>query len=120
MMPGRAQDFQVVADGGLGQGERGGEVADAGLAALVRPDQGHQPQPDRVAERAEYLSEPCGCGIPDRFADQRDAAFLGVSWWAVAADDRQQGLASVYRHGSILTPVDAGWQAGLSCIDCHL
>ena len=39
-----------MADGGLGQVERSGQVADAYLAALVRADQRHQPQPDRVTQ----------------------------------------------------------------------
>ena len=69
----------MVADGRLGEVERGGQVADADLAALVRADQGHQPQPHRVAERPEHLRQPGGRGLPDWLADQRDAAFLSGS-----------------------------------------
>src|SRR5260370_1097412 len=60
--PGFPQHLQVVADGGLGEVERGGQVADAHLAALMGADQGEQPQPDRVAERLEHLREACGGG----------------------------------------------------------
>ncbi len=64
----------MVADGGLGELERGGEVADADLAALVRADQGHQPEPDRIAEGLEHLGPLCGHGLAQRFAGQRRAA----------------------------------------------
>jgi hypothetical protein len=56
--PGLAQHFQVVADGGLGQVERAGEVAHADLTPGPGADQGHQPEPDRVAERLEHLRQP--------------------------------------------------------------
>src|ERR1019366_5814668 len=47
--PGLMQNLHVMADGRLRQVERVVQVADARLAALVRGDQGHQPQPDRIS-----------------------------------------------------------------------
>ena len=64
----------MVADGRLGEVEGRGQVADADLAALVRADQGHQPDPDRVAEGLEYLRQAGGGGLADGLADQRDRA----------------------------------------------
>jgi len=47
--------------------------ADAHLAALVRADQGYQPEPDRISEGLEHLRQPGGRGLADRLADQRGA-----------------------------------------------
>ena len=56
--PGLALDPQVMADGGLGQVERSGQVTDAHLAALMRADQRHQAQPDWIAQGLEQLGQP--------------------------------------------------------------
>jgi phosphate ABC transporter phosphate-binding protein len=50
----------VVADGRLGEVECRGQLADAYLAAVMRADQGYQPEPDRVAVGLEDLREPGG------------------------------------------------------------
>jgi len=66
----------VVANRGLGQVERGGQVTDADLAALVRPDQRDQPEPDRIAERLEYLRQLCRAGLAQRLSGEREADAL--------------------------------------------
>lgn len=109
----------MVADGWLGQVERRCQVADAHLAALVRADQGHQPQPDRVAECPEHLGKSGGRNLIERLAYQRNAADLGGSLRSVGGHGLQDALISLYRHNSILTAIDQGWQAGASCIDVH-
>src|ERR1700733_11874954 len=50
-------------DRGLGQLERGIQVADAGLAALVRGDQGQQPQPHRVGQGLEQRGDLAEAGL---------------------------------------------------------
>jgi phytoene dehydrogenase-like protein len=70
--PGLAQHLQVVADGGLGQVERGSQVAHADLTALMGADEGQQPQADRVTKGLEHLRQPRRRGLTDRLADQRD------------------------------------------------
>jgi hypothetical protein len=92
--------------------------SNAAVRSHTHADQGHQPQPHRVAERAEHLRQPRGRGFPDWLTDERNAALSSGGTCVVGRDDGQ--LASLNRHGSILTPVDAAWQAGYSCIDCHL
>ena len=68
------QHLEVVADGRLGQVERAGQVAHAGLAAGVGGDQGHQPEPDRVGERLEQRRDLLGLLCGQRPLRQRRAA----------------------------------------------
>ena len=70
------QHLKVMADGRLGQLERRAQIADADLAALMGPDQGNQPQADRVPEGPEYLRQPGGSGLADRLTDQGRGAPL--------------------------------------------
>src|SRR5918993_3853036 len=51
------EHLEVVADRRLAQAERLGEVADAGLAAVVRLDQAQQPPPRGVGDRLEHGRE---------------------------------------------------------------
>jgi len=64
--PSVVQDFEVMADGGLGQIERGGEVANAGLAARAGSDQRHQPEPYGVGERFEQRDDLLGLLLGQR------------------------------------------------------
>ena len=68
------EHLQVVRHGGLGQAERFGEVADAGLAAVVGGDHRQQPQPGRVGDRLQRPGEICCAGGGQRLADQRGTA----------------------------------------------
>ena len=69
-----AQDPQVMADRRLAEVERGGQLADARLAALVRADQGHQPEPDRspraLNTRASPAAAPSLIGSPTSGVEQ--------------------------------------------------
>jgi len=67
----------VVGDGRLGQPEWLGQLADAGLATLVRGDHGDQPQPGGIGQRLEQPGEVTGLAGGDRLAQQRRAALLG-------------------------------------------
>ena len=67
----------MVGDGRLGQAERSGQVADAGLAAVAGGDQGDQPQPGRVGQGLEQPGEAGGLAGGDRLAQQRRAARIG-------------------------------------------
>ena len=100
-----------MADRRLGEVERGSQVADAGLAALVRADQGDEPDADRVAERLEHLRQARGGGGADRLADQRDRARFQAGSRLGCGKELQRGAASLHRHASILTVIYSGWQA---------
>ncbi len=72
--PGVHEDLEVVGDGGLGQAQGLGQVADAGFASFMRGDHGDQPQPGGVGERFEEPGEVGGLAGADRFAQQRCTA----------------------------------------------
>src|SRR5579859_2196054 len=57
---GVVQHLEVMADRRLGQVERAGQVADAGLAPGVARDQRHQAQPHRVGKRLQQGSDEAG------------------------------------------------------------
>ena len=58
--PGVDQDLQVVGDGRLGEAEWLGELADAGLAVVVRGDHGDEAEPGGRGEGLEDVSEGGG------------------------------------------------------------
>src|SRR4051812_18386442 len=62
---GRDEDPQVVAQRRLGHVEVLGEVAEARFAAGGVPDQGHEPDPDRVGQGLEQLRGRLGLGVRD-------------------------------------------------------
>jgi hypothetical protein len=64
----------VVADRRLGQAQRLGQVADAGLAAGVGGDQGEQAQPGGVGEGLERAGEVGGLLGGQCLPDDRRAA----------------------------------------------
>src|SRR5262249_3236177 len=105
---GLAQHLQMMADGGLGKVERGGQVADAYLAALVGTDQRQQPQPDRVTECLEHLRQSCRRGIADRLTHQRYRALRGIGRWSGYPGELQCAPAWLYRHSPILTAIHSG------------
>jgi hypothetical protein len=72
--PGLDELLHVVGNGRLGQADRGSEVADAGFAAIGRRDQGQQPDPVPVAQRAEDTGDPLGGRLVERTAGQGGAA----------------------------------------------
>ena len=51
----------MVADGGLAETERLGEVADACLVSRLGLDQAQQPQPGRIRDGFERPRELLGC-----------------------------------------------------------
>ncbi len=55
-----------MADRGLAQIERAGQVAHADFPAVAGADQGNQSQPDRVAQRLEDLRQADSRGLVDR------------------------------------------------------
>ena len=57
------QDFEVVADGRLGEPERGGEVADAGFAVRLGLNQAEQPEPSWLGEHLEQRREALRVGL---------------------------------------------------------
>ena len=107
-----------MADRGLGEGERSGQLADAHLATLMCPDQGYQPEPHRVREGLEHLRQPGGGALADRLADQRRGACLDNDLELSCGGELQSGPPRLHRHVSILTAIYPGWQAGV-CIDVY-
>src|SRR5260370_42560829 len=101
----------MVADRGLGEVEARGQLADADLAALMSPDQGDQPEPNRVGQGLEHLRQPRGRGLAHRLADQRDGAGLDNGLEPGCGDGVQGFPPRLPGHGAILTPVYPGWQA---------
>ncbi len=89
-----------MADRRLGQVEGRGQVADADLAALVRADQGYEPDPDRVAEGLKDLRQADGDGLADGLTDQRDRARLQAGPAAAAGRS-----SSVVRRACIDMPL---------------
>ena len=69
--------YRVALMAVTGQAERFGQLADAGLAAVMRGDHGDQPQPGRVGQGLEQPGKVGGLTGGDRFAQQRCAALLG-------------------------------------------
>lgn len=67
----------MVGDGRLGQAERLGQVADAGLAVFPGGDHGDQPQPGGVGQGFEQPGQLGGLAGGDRLAQQRRAARVG-------------------------------------------
>ena len=61
---------------GWDSGDRGGEVADAGLAVRAGGDQGEQPQAGGLGQRLEDGGEPLGRGEVERLAADRGAAVV--------------------------------------------
>ena len=92
------QHLHVMADRRLRQVERVIQVADARLPALVRGDQGQQPQPDRVGQCLEQRRDLLGLLRAQWRGGQRGATGGRLRW----AYHRQWN-----RHTSILTGVDA-------------
>src|ERR1022692_697376 len=103
----------------LSQVERRGQLAHAHLAALMRPDQGNQPEPDRVAQGLEHLRQRGGRPFADRLPDQGSGAWLDDYPQLSTGHGLQSGMASVHRHTSILTVIYPAWQASTSCIDAY-
>ena len=97
------QHLQVVADRGLGQVERSGQVTDARLAARMRGDQRHQPQPDRIGERLQQRRDLLGLRPGQRLDRQRRAARRRIG----RAQHRQRTW-----HASILTGPDVCGKLG--------
>ena len=107
----------MVGDGGLGQSEGCGEVADAGLAAFPGGgDHGDQPQPGRVGQGLQQPGHVTRLAGGDRLAQQRRAAHVGRG--GVGGLDIQgrwrAHLTSMYQ---VLTPVYVSGRVG---IDSHL
>jgi hypothetical protein len=75
--PGIDEHLEMVGDGGLGQAEGFGQLADAGLAALVSGDDGDQAEPGGVGKGFEGAGEVGGLVSGYRLAQQRRAAVLG-------------------------------------------
>ena len=72
------EHLQVMRDRRLGQPERLGQLADAGLTALVRGDHRDQPQPGRVGQGLEQRGQAVGLGRGQRLLQQRRGpALLG-------------------------------------------
>ncbi len=92
----------------LGQAERLGELADAGLAVPMRGDHGHQAQPGRIGQRLELVRQVGGLAGRERLAQQRrEASLPAVDNWKLGAipgtqcrdthlTSMQQALTSVY------------------------
>ncbi len=57
-----------MGDRRLGQPQRLGEVTDASLAAFMRGDHGHQPQPGRIGQRLELVRQVAGLAGDERLA----------------------------------------------------
>ena len=71
------QHLEVMADGRLGQVERVGQVAHAGLAAGVGGHQGHQPQPDRIGEGLQQRRDLLGLLQRQRLRDSGEQQAAG-------------------------------------------
>ena len=82
------QDLEVVGDGGLGQAEGFGQVADAGFAAVVGGDHGDQAEPGGVGQGFERPRQVGGLTRGERLPHQRRAAFIGEreGWPAFEGD----------------------------------
>ena len=63
-----------MGDGGLGQAEWFGQIADAGFAAVVCGDQGNQPQAGGIGQGLEEPGQLGGLAGGNRLAQQRGAA----------------------------------------------
>ena len=119
-VPASRSTFRWWLIGGLGQVERRGQVADAGLAALMRADQGHQPQPDRISQGLEHLRQPGRRALADRLTDQRRGARLDDDPQLGGGDERQRRTAQpastcLYLDGHLSSL--ASWAA--CCIDVY-
>src|SRR5258708_13939989 len=101
----------MVADRGLGEVEARSQLADADLAALMSPDQGDQPEPNRVGQGLEQLRQSRGRGLADRLAAQRYDAGVDNGLEPGCGGEVQGFPACLHGHGSILAPVYPGWQA---------
>src|SRR5699024_10007691 len=97
--PGLDEQLHVVGDGGLGEPDGLGEVADAHLAVAAAGDHRHELDPGGVAERLEHLGQVVGDGVVDRLAE--DAAGRGVGR---GLDGGRSAHASILPH--VLTSVD--------------
>src|SRR6266567_7415442 len=100
--PGPVQHLQVMADRRLGQLERVVQVADACLAADMRGDQGHQPQPHRIGQRLHQWRNLLSLLHRQGLRGQRGAAGSGV---------RRGQQGQILRHAPILTAINVLWQA---------
>src|SRR5690625_6605384 len=98
--PGVGEDLEVVGDGGLGQVNWLGEVADACLPSLVGGDDGEQAQAGGVGQGLEHRCEVARLAVREGLADERGAA-----------DGRKLGRVLDRRHAPMIarrfTPVDA-------------
>jgi arsenite methyltransferase len=108
--PGVDEDFEVVGNGGLGQAEGFGEVADAGFAVFMGADHRDQSEPRRVGQGFEQPGELVGLAGGDRLAQQRGAAFVGQRECGPVLDvdgsgghftSMRQTLTSVYLRGRV-------------------
>ena len=63
----------MVADGGLAEAERLGQVADAGFAPRLRLDQAEQPKTRRVGDHLQRRAELLGVLRGERLLQQRRA-----------------------------------------------
>jgi hypothetical protein len=109
----------VKADRRLGEAQRRGQLAHAHLAALVRADQGHQPEPDRVRQGLEHLRQPGSRALADRLTDQRRGAGFGNGLQLGCGNELQRPLVSLHRHDFIWTVIYPGWQTDATCIDTY-
>jgi len=87
-----AEHLEVMADGGLAQSERPGQVALTGLAAGLRLDQAQEPQARRVSDDLQRGGEAICLVAVERGLEDGRARGGGL--------DRRDGL-----HGSILTDI---------------